>query len=185
MRSSVSSAATNGPTESRRAQQGGGKTIPCQGLGSVQFGTSGFRRVARRFPARGWDLAEQTKLPRVEAPFPPGVLQHDGALRARHGVLLFAGEDSPQCPARGPRPLVPASPSASQPPLLKLRGLAASQPPALQPIPEACLEYNSSTAFLLLSPASGSGWRVARHTCWANTASPGGYRQHRWGYTAR
>ena len=81
--------------------------------------------------------------------------------------------------------LVPASPSASQPPLLKLRGLAASQPPALHSIPEACLEYHSSTAFLLLSPASGSGWRVARHTCWANTASPGAYRQHRWGYTPR
>ena len=61
-------------------------------------------------------------------PFPLRVLQDDGALRARHGVLLFAGEDSPQCPARAPRPLVPASPSASQPPVLKLRGLAASLP---------------------------------------------------------
>ena len=61
-------------------------------------------------------------------PFPLHVLQEDGALRARHAVLLFAGEDSPQCPARTPRPLVPASPSASQPPVLKLRGLAASLP---------------------------------------------------------
>ena len=31
----------------------------------------------------------------------------------------------------------------------------------LQPIPEACLEYHYSKAFLLLSPASGSGCRVA------------------------
>ena len=89
-------------------------------------------------PARGWVLAEQTciargspvqtKLACVEVPFPLRVLQDDGALRARHGVLLFAGEDSPQCPARAPRPLVPASPSASQPPVLKLRGLATSLP---------------------------------------------------------
>ena len=34
----------------------------------------------------------------------------------------------------------------------------------LQHLPEACLECHSSKAFLLLSPASGSGWRVARHT---------------------
>ena len=69
----------------------------------VQFGASGFRRVARRFPARGWVLAEQTciargspvqtKLACVEVPFPLGVLQDDGALRARHGVLLFANEN--------------------------------------------------------------------------------------------
>ena len=83
-------AATNGPDESRRAQ----------------------------FSARGWVLAEQTciargppvqtKLACVEVPFPLGVLQDDGALRARHGVLLFAEANiqglvlSIEGPARAP-----------------------------------------------------------------------------------
>ena len=53
---------------------------------------SGFRRPARRFPARGWVLAEQTciargspvhpKLACVEMPFPLGVLQ-DGDRKAK------------------------------------------------------------------------------------------------------
>ena len=96
-------AARNGPDESRRAQQGGGTTIPCQGLGSlynsVPLDSEGWHGDSR---ARGWVLAEQTSIARgspvqtklacVEVPFPLGVLQGDGALRARHGVLLFADE---------------------------------------------------------------------------------------------
>ena len=75
-----------------------------------------------------------TPLACLEMLSPLGVRQADGLLRARHGVDLLADEEiqgrvySPQCPARTPRPLVPASPSASQPPVLKLRGLAASLP---------------------------------------------------------
>ena len=94
---------------------------------------SGFRRPARRFPARGWVLAEQTCIARgspvhptiacVEMPFPLRVLQDDGALLARHGVLLFAGEDSPQCPARTPRP----------PSTCKSLRLAATRPEASWP----------------------------------------------------
>ena len=75
-----------------------------------------------------------TPLACLEMLAPLSVRQADGLLRARHGVDLLADEEiqgrvySPQCPARTPRPLVPASPSASQPPVLKLRGLAASLP---------------------------------------------------------
>ena len=99
-------AAIHGPDESRRAQQGGGTMIPCQGLGSlyhsVPLDSEGWHSVSR---ARGWVIAEQasiargsrvqTKIACAEVPFPLGVLQGDGSLRARHGVLLFADEDIP------------------------------------------------------------------------------------------
>ena len=63
------------------------------GAGSMSNkSASGFRRPARRFPARGWVLAEQTciargspvhpKLACVEMPFPLGVLQ-DGDRTAK------------------------------------------------------------------------------------------------------
>ena len=63
------------------------------GAGSMSNkNASGFRRPARRFPARGWVLAEQTciargspvqtKLACVEMPFPLGVLQ-DGDRTAK------------------------------------------------------------------------------------------------------
>ena len=68
---------------------------------------SGFRRLARRFPARGWVLAEQTCIARgspvhptiacVEMPFPLRVLQDDGATRpstnsrSLSGISLFQG----------------------------------------------------------------------------------------------
>ena len=99
-------AAIHGPDESRRAQQGGGTMIPCQGLGSlyhsVPLDSEGWHSVSR---ARGWVLAEQasiargsrvqTKIACAEVPFPLGVLQGDGSLRARHGMMLFADEDIP------------------------------------------------------------------------------------------
>ena len=81
----------------------------------VQFGASGFRWVARRFPARGWVLAEQTCIARgspaqtelacLEVRVPLGVRQADGLLRTRHDL---ADEDiqgrvcSIQVPARAP-----------------------------------------------------------------------------------
>ena len=81
----------------------------------MQFGASGFRWVARRSPARGWVLAEQTciargspvqtKLACLEVRVPLGVRQADGLLRARHDL---ADEDiqgrvcSIQVPARAP-----------------------------------------------------------------------------------
>ena len=46
-------------------------------------------------------------------------------------------------------------------------------------------QHISDQHILLLSPASGSGPRVARRARWANTTSPRSYRQHRWGYTSR
>ena len=76
------------------------------GAGSMSNkSASGFRRPARRFPARGWVLAEQTciargspvqtKLACVEVPFPLRVLQDDGATRpstnsrSLSGISLF------------------------------------------------------------------------------------------------
>ena len=123
----------------------------------------------------------------------------DESRRAQQGVARrFLARGWVQCtnrcpPAAGFSQSRRASPEAHQSrpnlPVSRCRFPFAfcrtTAPPALQPIPEACLEYHYSKAFLLLSPASGSGWRVARHTCWANTASPGAYRQHRWGYTPR
>ena len=106
-------AATNGPDESRRAQQG----------------------VARRFLARGWVQCTNRCPPEA------------GFSQSRRA--------SPE--AHRSRPNLPVS--RCRFPFAFCRTTA---PPALQPIPEACLEYHSSTAFLSLSPASGSGWRVAR-----------------------
>ena len=58
-------AAIHGPDESRRAQQGGGTMIPCQGLGSlyhsVPLDSEGWHSVSR---ARGWVLAEQASIAR-------------------------------------------------------------------------------------------------------------------------
>ena len=51
-------AATNGPDESLRSEQGLDTTIPRQGLAPARLVASGFGRVARRCPARGWVLAE-------------------------------------------------------------------------------------------------------------------------------
>ena len=92
------------PTSRGERNKGVARRFLARGWVPVQFGASGFRRVARRFPARGWVLAEQTciargspvqtKLACVEVPFPLGVLQDDGALRARHDVLLFADENA-------------------------------------------------------------------------------------------
>ena len=72
--------------------------------------------MARRFPARGWVLAEQACIARgsplqtvpacVLEPFPLGVLPDDGFLCAGHGVGLPVDEDlqgpvcSIQVPAR-------------------------------------------------------------------------------------
>ena len=106
------------PTSRGERNKGVARRFHARGWVPVQFAASGFRRVARRFPARGSVLAEQTciargspvqtKLACVEVPFPPGVLQDDGAIRARHEVLLFADENirglvySIEGPARAP-----------------------------------------------------------------------------------
>ena len=64
--------------------------------------SEGWHIVSR---ARGWVIAGQasiargsrvqTKIACAEVPFPLGILQGDGSLRARHGMLLFADEDIP------------------------------------------------------------------------------------------
>ena len=64
----------------------GRKTIPRQRLGS--------RRADAHLDSVGWngDSPPEAGFPR---PFPLGVLQGDGSLRARHGMMLFADEDIP------------------------------------------------------------------------------------------
>ena len=121
-------AATNGPDESRRAQQG----------------------VARRFLARGWVQCTNRCPP--EAGFSQSRRASPEAHQSRPNLPVsrcrfpFAfcrttapSEPDTECWSLRVKirhsaqqehldPLVPASPSASQPPVLKLRGLAASIP---------------------------------------------------------
>ena len=157
------------PTSRGERNKGVARRFLARGWVPVQFGASGFRRVARRLLVRG--LVRCTirclRIPKGGTAIPPPEAGFSQSRRA-----------SPE--AHRSRPNLPVS--RCRFPFAFCRTTA---PPALQPIPEACLEYHYSKAFLLLSPASGSGWRVPRHTCWANTASPGAYQQHRWGYTPR